>query len=124
MVEPVITTTSGGTVSVGLTAILIGWFGAVGADVMMIVLSAIAGCSIALTGQTKKFSESLIFVSKGILLALILSWGISELIVTQLPSMKSPYLPSLVAFTLGFCVDKLSYVLNRLIDSRIKKIEV
>ena len=120
--EPV-TTTAGASISVGLSAFLIGWLGQVGADVMMIILSAIAGCSIALTGQTKRNSESLIFILKGVLLALVLAWSSSELLVTQISSIKSPYLPSVVAFALGFCVDKLSFVLNRLIDSRIKKIE-
>lgn len=119
--EPV-TTTAGASISVGLSAFLIGWLGQVGADVMMIILSAIAGCSIALTGQTKRYSESLIFILKGVLLALVLAWSSSELLVTQIPSIKSPYLPSVVAFVLGFCVDKLSFVLNRLIDSKIKKI--
>lgn len=124
MVEPVIaTTTSSVTVSVGLTAILIGWLGAVGADVMMVILSAIAGSSIALTGQMKSFKESIFFVFKGVFLALILSWSASALLVVYLPSLSSPYLPSLIALSLGFLADRLSYMLNRLINLRFKNME-
>lgn len=124
MVEPVIaTTTSSATVSVGLTAILIGWLGAVGADVMMVILSAIAGSSIALTGQMKSFKESIFFVFKGVFLALILSWSASALLVVYLPSLSSPYLPSLIALSLGFLADRLSYMLNRLINLRFKNME-
>lgn len=124
MVEPVIATTSSATVSVGLTAILIGWLGAVGADVMMVILSAIAGSSIALTGQMKSFKESIFFVFKGVFLALILSWSASALLVVYLPSLSSPYLPSLIALSLGFLADRLSYMLNRLINLRFKNMEV
>lgn len=122
MVEPVITTTTSGTVSVGLTAILIGWFGAVGADVMMVVLSAITGSSIALTGQMKSFKDSISFVLKGVFLALVLSWSGSALLTVYFPSLSSPYLPSLTAFSLGFLADRLSYILNRLVNLKIKNV--
>lgn len=124
MVEPVIaTTTTSATVSVGLTAIFIGWFGAVGADIMMVVLSAVAGSSIALTGQTKKFRESIFFAFKGIFLSLVFSWSISSLLVMYFSSLNSPYLPSLIAFSLGFLADRLSYMLNRLINLKFKNME-
>ena len=83
--EPV-TTTAGASISVGLSAFLIGWLGQVGADVMMIILSAIAGCSIALTGQTKRYSESLIFILKGVLLALVLAVSIHYMSLVQFAS--------------------------------------
>lgn len=124
MVEPVITGTAGATVSVGLTAIFIGWFGAVGADVMMVVLSAIAGSSIALTGQMKNFKESIFFVFKGVFLALVLSWSASALLSLYFPSLSSPYLPSLIALSLGFLADRLSYMLNRIVNLKMKNIGV
>lgn len=113
MVEPVIaTTTTSATVSVGLTAIFIGWFGAVGADIMMVVLSAVAGSSIALTGQTKKFKKVYFLHLKGYSFRWF-SWSISSLLVMYFSSLNSPYLPSLIAFSLGFLADRLSYMLNR-----------
>lgn len=122
MIEPVTTGTAGATVSVGLTAIFIGWFGAVGADVMMVVLSAIAGSSIALTGQMKNFKESIFFVFKGVFLALVLSWSASALLSLYFPSLSSPYLPSLIALSLGFLADRLSYMLNRIVNLKMKNI--
>lgn len=122
MIEPVTTGTAGAAVSVGLTAIFIGWFGAVGADVMMVVLSAIAGSSIALTGQMKNFKESIFFVFKGVFLALVLSWSIGALLSLYFPSLNSPYLPSIIALSLGFLADRLSYMLNRIVNLKMKNI--
>ena len=117
MAEPVITTGAIGTAttssfSVGLATIFVGWFGSAGAEVMMIILAAIAGCSIGLAGQNKTYGESIIFIVRGILVSVVLAQVISIVTVSYIPSLQSPYLPSLVAFVLGFSVDRLPALLN------------
>ena len=113
MPEPVITTTgaistaSASTFSVGLTTLFIGWFGSAGAEVMMLILSAIAGCSIGLSGQNKNYVESILFIIRGILLSVVLAKALSFTIVTWYPSVDSPFLPTVIAFLLGFSVDNI-----------------
>ena len=113
MPEPVITTTgaigtaSASTFSVGLTTLFIGWFGSAGAEVMMLILSAIAGCSIGLSGQNKNYVESILFIIRGILLSVVLAKALSFTIVAWYPSVDSPFLPTVIAFLLGFSVDSI-----------------
>lgn len=84
--------------SAGLTALLIGWIGPLGADVMMVVLSALAGCFIALTSinglSTKK---AIMFLCFSVLLSLVLSWA-----VTSFMGLSSPYAASMVALLIGY----------------------
>ena len=117
MAEPVSTTVTA-VASFGLTALLAGWLGEIGADVMMVILSAIAGSIMALSSKRKTFFQSVTFIFLGVLTAGVLSWAISSAIVGQYPDLASPYLPTIVAFLLGFCVDKIPVI----VDSTMNKI--
>ena len=120
-IEP-ISGTATAAVSFGLTTLLAGWFGQVGAEVMMVVLSAIAGSMMALTEKKKTFFESLQFIFLGVIVAGSLAWAISSILVNHYPSLSSPYLPTIVAFILGFIVDKFPIVLNNLLQKLYNKV--
>lgn len=129
MPEPVITTTgaigtaSVSTFSVGLTTLFIGWFGSAGAEVMMLILSAIAGCSIGLSGQNKNYVESILFIIRGILLSVVLAKALSFTIVSWYPSVDSPFLPTVIAFLLGFSVDSIPMYIRGTLAFMIQKIK-
>lgn len=129
MPEPVITTTgaigtvSASTVSVGLTTLFIGWFGNAGAEVMMLILSAIAGCSIGLSGQNKDYVESILFIIRGILLSVVLAKALSFTIVTWYPSVDSPFLPTVIAFLLGFSVDNIPIYIRGTLAFLVQKVK-
>ena len=130
MPEPVITTTTGAistasasTFSVGLTTLFIGWFGSAGAEVMMLILSAIAGCSIGLSGQNKNYVESILFIIRGILLSVVLAKALSFTIVTWYPSVDSPFLPTVIAFLLGFSVDSIPMYIRGTLAFLIQKVK-
>lgn len=129
MPEPVITTTgaigtaSASTFSVGLTTLFIGWFGSAGAEVMMLILSAIAGCSIGLSGQNKNYVESILFIIRGILLSVVLAKALSFTIVTWYPSVDSPFLPTIIAFLLGFSVDSIPMYIRGTLAFLVQKVK-
>ena len=129
MPEPVITTTgtigtaSASTFSVGLTTLFIGWFGSAGAEVMMLILSAIAGCSIGLSGQNKNYVESVLFIIRGILLSVVLAKALSFTIVTWYPSVDSPFLPTVIAFLLGFSVDSIPMYIRGTLAFLVQKVK-
>ena len=129
MPEPVITTTgaigtvSASTFSVGLTTLFIGWFGSAVAEVMMLILSAIAGCSIGLSGQNKNYVESILFIIRGILLSVVLAKALSFTIVTWYPSVDSPFLPTVIAFLLGFSVDSIPMYIRGTLTFLVQKVK-
>lgn len=129
MPEPVITTTgaigtaSASTFSVGLVTLFIGWFGSAGAEVMMLILSAIAGCSIGLSGQNKNYVESILFIIRGILLSVVLAKALSFTIVTWYPSVDSPFLPTVIAFLLGFSVDSIPMYIRGTLAFLVQKVK-
>ena len=129
MPEPVITTTgaigtaSASTFSVGLTTLFIGWFGSAGAEVMMLILSAIAGCSIGLSGQNKNYVESILFIIRGILLSVVLAKALSFTIVAWYPSVDSPFLPTVIAFLLGFSVDSIPMYIRGTLAFLVQKVK-
>lgn len=129
MPEPVITTTgaigtaSASTFSVGLVTLFVGWFGSAGAEVMMLILSAIAGCSIGLSGQNKNYVESILFIIRGILLSVVLAKALSFTIVTWYPSVDSPFLPTVIAFLLGFSVDSIPMYIRGTLAFLVQKIK-
>ena len=116
MAEPVSTTAIAAT-QVGLAALLVGFFGQVGADVMMVILSAIAGCFIALSSDkpAKKIWQATFFIIKGVLLALVLAWAISSMAISFIPSLDTPYAPAIVAFVIGFSGDRLPTMITDLL---------
>lgn len=115
------TTTS--VISVGLTTLFIGWFGSAGAEVMMLILSAIAGCSIGLSGQNKNYIESILFIIRGILLSVVLAKALSFTIVTWYPSVDSPFLPTVIAFLLGFSVDNIPMYIRGTLAFLVQKVK-
>lgn len=129
MPEPVITTTgaigtaSASTFSVGLVTLFVGWFGSAGAEVMMLILSAIAGCSIGLSGQNKNYVESILFIIRGILLSVVLAKALSFTIVTWYPSVDSPFLPTIIAFLLGFSVDSIPMYIRGTLAFLVQKVK-
>ena len=129
MPEPVITTTgaigtaSVSTFSVGLTTLFIGWFGSAGAEVMMLILSAIAGCSIGLSGQNKNYVESILFIIRGILLSVVLAKALSFTIVTWYPSADSPFFFIFIAFLLGFSVDSIPMYIRDTLAFLVQKVK-
>ena len=129
MPEPVITTTgaigtaSASTFSVGLVTLFVGWFGSAGAEVMMLILSAIAGCSIGLSGQNKNYVESILFILRGILLSVVLAKALSFTIVTWYPSVDSPFLPTVIAFLLGFSVDSIPMYIRGTLAFLVQKVK-
>ena len=129
MPEPVITTTgaigtaSASTFSVGLVTLFVGWFGSAGAEVMMLILSAIAGCSIGLSGQNKNYVESILFIIRGILLSVVLAKALSFTIVTWYPSVDSPFLPTVIAFLLGFSVDNIPMYIRGTLAFLVQKVK-
>jgi hypothetical protein len=107
MAEP-ISTTATGAVSVGFLALLIGAVGPVAADVMLVVISALAGCFIALSGaKNQSIIQSIGFVFIGVVVSLVLSWGTMNLIVSIIPQLNTPYTPSIIAMGIGFMSNQL-----------------
>ncbi len=107
MAEP-ISTTATGAVSVGFLALLIGAIGPVAADVMLVVISALAGCFIALSsmaGQT--VLKSIGFIVIGVTVALVLSWAATGIVTSLVPGLNSAYTPALVAMGIGFMANQL-----------------
>lgn len=118
MPEPISTTASAtAATQVGLAALLVGALGNVGADVMMVILSAIAGCFISLSNDKppKEMGSALFFIVKGILLSLVLAWAISSVASYIIPALESPYAPAIVAFVIGFSGDKLPALVNNIL---------
>jgi hypothetical protein len=105
MAEPSTTTVGLG---LGLSALLAGAFGVLVADVIMVVLSSIAGCYLSFSGSDNmNYKTMLKYMVLSILLSLSCSWGISELVVKIKPSLNTPYLPSIISLLLGAYSDKL-----------------
>lgn len=123
MAEPISTgATAYAATSTGLAALMVGLIGQVGTDVMMVVLAAIAGCSIALTGQNKNYKDSMFYIIKGILLSIVLAWSVSSAITSYEPQLGTPHLPSTVAFIIGCSVDKIKSIIEQIINKLVSKV--
>ncbi len=107
MPDPVSTTTTGAA-SVGFLALLVGAFGPVAADVMLVVISALAGCFIALSStKNQSVLQSIGFVVIGVTVSLVLSWGAMNMVVSVIPQLNTPYTPSIIAMGIGFMSNQL-----------------
>jgi hypothetical protein len=107
MIEPV-SPAVGGAASVGFLALLVGAFGPVAADVMLVVISALAGCFIALSStKNQSVLQSVGFVVIGVTVSLVLSWGAMNLVVGIIPQLNTPYTPSIIAMGIGFMSNQL-----------------
>ena len=104
--------------------LLVGALGPVGAEVMIVVMAAIAGSTIALAGDnTKSFWQAIRFMLMGILVALILSWALSGLLISYIPALASPYTPSIIALLIGYGSDRLPNIFNSVIGRVTKKVQ-
>lgn len=122
MAEPITTGATAGAASMGLATLLVGLLGQVGADIMMVILASIAGCSIALTGQNKSYKASIFYIIKGILISVVLAWSLSALLVQYFQNLNTPHLPSIIAFILGFSVDKIKEIAENIINKLLNKV--
>jgi hypothetical protein len=119
MPEP-LSTTASGAASVGFLALLIGAFGPVAADVMLVVISALAGCFIALSSsRNQSVLQSVGFVLIGVTVSLVLSWGTMNLVVSIIPQLNTPYTPSIIAMGIGFMSNQLPSLFGAL-SSKVK----
>jgi hypothetical protein len=116
MAEPTISSVTVGG-SVGIMALLIGSVGPVAADVMMVVISAIAGCYIALSSmQAQTLLRSLGFVLTGVAASLVFAWALAGFLTGMFPSLGGPYLPSIIAMFTGFLTNRLPEIFNTVFD--------
>jgi len=107
---------SAGLATVGVLALLAAAFGQVAAEVTMVVLAAFTGCLVALSSSPKKSGfHTFTFILTGVLVALVSSWSITAVMVSQFPSLGTPYTPSLIAMLIGFSGDKLPKYFNKAI---------
>ena len=114
MAEPISTTTTGAA-SVGFLALLIASYFPVAADVMLVVISALAGCFIALSStKNQSVLQSIGFVVIGVTVSLVLSWGAMNLVVSVIPQLNSPYTPSMIAMSIGFLSNQLPSIFGAL----------
>lgn len=119
MTEPITTTAaSHAAVQVGLAALLVGAFGQVGADVMMVALAALAGCFISLANDKppRQTFAALFFIVKGITISLVLAWAVSSVASKIIPALDTPYAPAIVAFCIGFLGDSLGASVNKVLQ--------
>lgn len=122
MAEPITTTTTGAVAAVGIMALLIGWMGSVGADVMMVVLASIAGTFVAISGMKErcwKVVSSMLVV--GIIISFVLAWSVAGIVSAYFPQTSGPYLPSTIALLLSFSSNRLPKILNALMDKAESK---
>lgn len=113
------TTAAGGyaSTSAGFMALMIGYLGNVGADVMMVILAALSGCVISLSGEGKTSALSAIkFLIISVTVSLILAWVLADVLVGYIPSTNSPYTPSMMALLIGFLANRLPQILSAIVN--------
>ena len=113
------TTAAGGyaSTSAGFMALMIGYLGNVGADVMMVILAALSGCVISLSGETKNSTwDAIKFLLISVMVSLILAWVLADVLVDYLPTANSPYTPSMIAMLIGFLANRLPQILNTVVN--------
>ncbi len=64
-----------------------------------------------------------VVVFLGVLLATVLAWAISSMLTNQYPTLASPYLPTIVAFILGFTVDKFPIIMEKVSEKIMNKVQ-
>lgn len=113
------TTAAGGyaSTSAGFMALMIGYLGHVGADVMMVILAALSGCVISLSGETKTSALAAIkFLIISVTVSLILAWVLADVLVGYIPAANGPYTPSMIAMLIGFLANRLPDILNVVVN--------
>jgi hypothetical protein len=113
------TTAAGGyaSTSAGFMALMIGYLGHVGADVMMVILAALSGCVISLSGEIKTSALAAIkFLVISVTVSLILAWVLADVLVGYIPTANSPYTPSMIALLIGFLANRLPQILSAIVN--------
>ena len=97
-------------------ALMIGYLGHVGADVMMVILAALSGCVISLSGKTKTSAWVAVrFLVISVTVSLVLAWVLADALVSYVPAANSPYAPSMIAMLIGFLANRLPQILNAIV---------
>jgi len=116
MTEPVSTTAAAGAASVGFLALLVGALGPVAADVMLVVISALAGCFIALSAMKgQNIIQSIGFIIIGVTVSLVLAWALTGIVTSMLPGLNSAYTPALIAMGIGFMANQLPSLFTNIV---------
>lgn len=124
MAEPTISSVAAGG-SVGIMALLIGAVGPVAADVMMVVVSAIAGCFIALSSiNERSVWRSIGFVLSGVTASLVFAWSLAGVLSEVVPALSGPYVPSIIAMFTGFLSNRLPEIFNAVFEKLLQKLGV
>ncbi len=113
------TTAAGGyaSTSAGFMALMIGYLGNVGADVMMVILAALSGCIISLSGEYKTSALNAIkFLIISVTVSLILAWVLADVLVGYIPAANSPYAPSMIALLIGFLANRLPQIMSTIVN--------
>jgi hypothetical protein len=114
--------TAAAAVSTGFLALLIGWFGEIGADVMMVVLAALAGCYIALSSiHEKSVTRIALRLTMSLVLALIFSWALTSALSAVIPFLHTPYTSSMVALLIGYATG--SDRISKIVGGALSKVE-
>jgi len=91
---------------------------------MLVVISSIAGCSIALSANKgKTLRQAAAFLLTGLFVGLALAWALSSLLTNFFPFLSGPYAPSIIAFCLGFGNDRIAGLLNKVLNRAERKID-
>jgi hypothetical protein len=115
MPEP-LSATASGAASVGFLALLVGALGPVAADVMLVVISALAGCFIALSGMKgQTIMQSVGFVVIGVSVSLVLAWGATNFVTSLVPQLNGPYTPAIIAMMIGFMGNQMPSIFSAIV---------
>jgi hypothetical protein len=121
--EPTTTAAGAASTSVGFMALMVGYFGAVGADVMMVILAALSGCVISLSNEEKtSVLNTLKFLLLSVSVSLVMAWMLSDLIADRIPALKTPYTPSIIAMFIGFSANHLPSILKTVLKKAESKL--
>lgn len=123
MAEPTSSSAAIAAGSVGLMALLIGAVGPVAADVMMVIISALAGCFVALSSvKDHTIKGDIWFTLKGVILALVLAWSLAGVVSSMFPILAGPYCPSVIAMFIGFINNRMGDIMNSVLDRYVLKL--
>jgi len=104
--------------SLGFLALLTGYFGQVAASVMLVVISALAGVSISLSdGHVSSCGKAAFYIVLGTAIALVWSWFLAVQLVYFFPGLDNEYLPTILAWVLGWSTTRINYLINLLVGT-------
>lgn len=122
----VVAETSVGTAgaSLGIFSLLAGWLGIIGADVAMVLMCAIGGNYISISGESsdEPWAKTIGHLVVGVIMCLAFSWGFAQVIVTHYPQADSVYLPSAISFCLGVVSRRIPRIINAALGKGEQKI--